>query len=213
MNVDTIVPYFTPNMPLPAAASSVIALEMLEDPIFILNPDDSISYSNPAARELFLIPQNDERTFQEIISESEIISGETLIEQLNQGGKTQGRYLLRRKIFSQPIRVYSQEFSLQRIVRIAFQKWEPSFRHEQLINKIVNMDTEKMGMKETCSELIALFFELLNIDVAIVSLRDDQSSGSKHLAPVAVRGIMLEKDFRWEVSPDVRNGLKEGAIY
>lgn len=204
--------YYTPNMSRPAHAASVLALEMLEDPIFILDPDDNVYYSNRAARDLFLIPENNERTFEKIVTDSDIISGATLIDQLNLGGKTQGRYLLRRGIFSQTIRVYSQEFKLQRVVRIAFQKWEPSFRHEQLINKIVNMDTEKIGLEKTCSNLISLFFELLNIDVAIVSLCErDQATGKKYLKPIEARGVMLEKDFRWEVIPlGVQHAFEKG---
>ncbi len=206
--------YYTPNTSRPAVAASLIALEMLEDPIFIINPDDSVSYSNRAARDVFFIPENDERNFEQIINDSKISEADTLLEQLNLGGKTQGRYRLSRETLSQTIQVYSQEFKLQRVVRIAFQKWEPSYRQEQLINKIVNMDTEKRSLEETCSELISLFFELLNIDVALVSLRgNDQLSGSKNLEPIAARGIVLEKGFRWEMSDELRNAFKEGHCF
>ena len=179
--------------------------------------DDNIVYSNSIARSLFRIPENDERNFDEIIGVSGILGSASLIEQVKHGRKesTEGNYLLNRGIFSENIRVYSKLFREQRVIRIAFQEWEPSFRHEKLINKISNMDVGDLGLKETCSQLIALFFELVNIDVAIVSLRgeEDQSSGSKHLEPVAARGVVLEKGFQWEMSADIRNAFKNGQCF
>ncbi len=202
--------YYTPNITRTTInAASLVALEMVDDPIFILSLDDSISFLNRAAKDLFNVAENDPRKFEEIISSSQIQSPKTLMEQLRLGGKTQGRYLME-GLANQTIQVFSQEFNLQRVVRMRFQRWELSHSHEKLINKLITLPSEKLGTQASFEKLIGLLFDLLKIDVVILSLKEKGPSSEDFFRTVAHRGAILEEDLRWQLDGVGENAFKSG---